>query len=180
MLSYEEIKERMQQSIGNGYLRKKEMKALPTILVDGEIPQHAVGGSRKDDLFQGLLVATDQRLIYIYKSFWSSVIEDLTYDKIASIECKNSWSSGEIIIHGSGNRIAIENVLHKESALFVDWVRNYMSTYKSARFSRKNTPTSEDRADKIIKQLKELGELKTLGILTEEEFQAEKDKILNT
>ena len=38
------------------------------------------------------------------------------------------------------------------------------------------TPAQPDR----IAQLKELGELKSAGVLTEEEFQAEKAKILNS
>lgn len=183
MMDYEEIKEAMSGRIGSKYLGKKEMKELPNILLKGETPHQAVRGSRESDTWFGMLVATDQRLIFIYKGFMSLGIEDFPYDKITSVEYKTGWASGDIVIHGSGNRVKIANIVNEECAPFVDWVRNYMNEYKSDAPTRKSAPVieaAEDRTDKVIKQLKELGELKNQGILTEEEFQSEKAKILST
>jgi 3-methyladenine DNA glycosylase Tag len=118
---------------------------------------------------------------------FSLKVEDFPYNKITSIQYKTGIIQGEIVIYASGNKAKITHVLKDECSLFADWVRNYInenenepkSDIVSKQKEKQSTP-SEDRTETVIRQLKELGELKNQGILTEEEFQSEKAKILST
>jgi hypothetical protein len=192
MMDYEDIVAAMSGKIGSKYVKKKEFKELPNILQEDEMPLHCVWGTYMDSVGNGILLATDRRLIFIDKGLMSLKVEDFPYSRITSVQYKTGWASGEIVIHASGNKAKISNVLKDECTLFADWLRNHIDEYHMGSKPRQyiapqNLPSAqstvvaskEERTDKVIKQLKELGELKNQGILTEEEFQQQKAKILN-
>jgi hypothetical protein len=181
-VEYIEMKEMMKGSIGNKYLGRKELKELPSILWENETPKHIVHGIYESG--SGVLVATDLRLIFIDKGIFSLKVEDFPYDKITSIQYSTGILMGEIIIYASGNKAKITHIEKDLVRPFADWVRNYINTGANEDAetvevtTEENKPSQIQRTELIIKQLKELAELKNQGILTEEEFQAQKAKIL--
>jgi hypothetical protein len=58
-------------------------------------------------------------------------------------------------------------------------VSNRVSRHQAGRWARQDQGTSTDQTQTKIDQLKSLADLKAQGILTEEEFQAQKNAILN-
>lgn len=58
------------------------------------------------------------------------------------------------------------------------WAQQEQQQYQEPAPQPVAAPPAEDDRDKQIAQLKELGELKAQGILTEEEFAAQKAEIL--
>ncbi len=72
----------------------------------------------------GLLVATNQRLIFVDKGLIYGIrAEDFPCEKITSIEYQAGILFGDITIHASGNRARIEQVDKRQAAAFADFVR---------------------------------------------------------
>jgi hypothetical protein len=76
---------------------KREVKQLPKILWENEVVEDLAQGVYTKG--QGLLVATNKRLIFIYKGILFGItVEDFSYDKISSIQYHTGLFFGEIVI----------------------------------------------------------------------------------
>lgn len=149
---------------------RKELKELPSILNQNEKIVALVIGTYNDGT--GLLVATNNRLIFIDKGLlYGLKIEDFGLDKITSIQFESGFLLSEIKIMASGNIAKISNVEQGNGKRFSDTVRNLLSQPKP-----QNVP--ETKID-FVDQLERLAKLKDNGIITEEEFNQQKEKILN-
>lgn len=166
----------MKGSIGSKYLGRKELKELPSILWEDEVPKHIVQGIYEGG--SGVLVATNKRLIFIDKGIFSLKVEDFPYDKITSIQYSIGFILGEITIYASGNKAKITHIEKDVVRPFADWVRNYINTGAKEEKETVQSQAPSTHTNTVIEQLKELAKLKEQGILTEEEFQAQKAKIL--
>lgn len=144
---------------------KKEINELPEILTSDEKIDNILWGINLKK-GPGILVSTNYRLIFI--SAGSIVnIEDYPLDKISSIECSTLILFGEIKIHTNSNVSKIENIEKESAKEFTQFVRDKI--FKSTSNTESN----------IIDQLEKLAKLKENGILTEEEFNEQKKKLLN-
>ncbi|HLP20720.1 MAG TPA: PH domain-containing protein [Chitinophagales bacterium] len=124
--------------------------------------------------YKGLLVATNKRLIFIEKTFTNLKVEDFGLDKITSIQYQAGFIDGEITIIASGNTAKMEKLDKNLAQAFAEKVRAKLSEPKAqaAPVTVVNQPL--DVAD----QLGKLAKLKEQGILTQEEFDAQKKKLL--
>ena len=153
---------------------KKEIKFLPEILEDGErilgLTSGMMGGST------WLIVCAPKRVILLDKGlvFGLEQKEFLLKD-ISSVEFKQGLTLGAIKITASSSTMKIENV-EKASA------KNFVETINSARAKLENKKEYKDREDKqedgLVSKLKELSQMKDLGILSEDEFLKAKEKLL--
>jgi hypothetical protein len=106
-----------------------------------------------------------------------SVLEDFPYDKISSIQTATHVVSGEIRIFASGNKAVIKDVMPKERVPEVaDYIRRRTQSHQvpSATAAASSDVTRPDP----LEQLKKLGELRDAGVLTADEFEAKKAKLL--
>ncbi|HOV79342.1 MAG TPA: PH domain-containing protein [Bacillota bacterium] len=158
------------------FLGRKEIKELPSILWEDELPEKIVQGFYNNGM--GILVATNKRLIFIDKGIFSLKVEDFPYDKISSIQYSTGMLSGEIDIFTSGNKAEIKSIVKDQVRPFCEYVRARITkTAPHASMPQAQSTTSQDNT---IDQLERLAKLKQQGILTEEEFQEQKRKILNS
>jgi len=153
---------------------RKELKELPNILssdekVKGVITGFYNGGS-------GILVATDVRLIFIDKGLlYGLKTEDFGLDKITSVQYEGGLLLATIKIMASGNIAKIENVEKSLGKNFSEMVRQLLSQPKS----QNNTTTIIENKPDFVDQLERLAKLKDSGILSQEEFDIQKTKLLN-
>lgn len=157
------------------FLGRKEIKELPNILWDNESLEKIVQGMYNNK--QGVLVATSLRLIFIDKGLlYGLSVEDFPYDKISSIQYETKMMFGKITIYTSGNKATIEQIDKKQTRDFAEYVRNKISKNgnKPDVSKEKSTPP-----DDVVTQLERLAKLKEQGILSQDEFDAQKQKILN-
>ena len=82
-----------------GLFAPREINELPKILWADEHVEKAVSGSYESG--NGLLAATNKRLIFFDVGFSGSRVEDFPYDKITSIQYKTGIVCGEITIFSS-------------------------------------------------------------------------------
>ena len=99
-------------------------------------------------------------------------VEDFPLDKITSIQYETGLLLGGIKIHTSGNIAKIENVEKASARSFAEFVRDKLSQPKE------NTTTTIISEPNVLDQLEKLAKLKENGILSDEEFNEQKKKLL--
>ena len=156
----------------NKFLGKKEIKELPTILWEDELPEAIATGQY--NLKHGIVVATDKRAIVIDKGVMSLTVEDFTYDRISSIEYHTGVMMGNITIYTSGNKAEIKSMPKNQVRPFAEFLRARISRSTAPQGQPAPTAQPEDR----VTQLEKLAALKDQGILTHDEFDTEKKRIL--
>ena len=160
------------------YLGKKELKVLPTILWEDELPEKAIYGSFNNGI--GILVATNKRLIFLDKGMMSLKVEDFAYDKISSIQYSTGILSGEIVIYASGNKAMIQNATKDEVKAFADYTRariTGVSEHASMSPQMSNTNTSPQVTP--MQAMQQLKELLAAGFINQVEYDAKKADILS-
>lgn len=171
----DEIKSQIQTIDGaSKFFGFKEIKQLPDILWEDELIEKLVQGFYNTG--QGILVATNKRLIFVDKGLiYGLRVEDFPYDKITSIQYKTGLLFGEIKIFASGNKADITQINKQQTRDFAEYVRARISSVKEHASAPAPVQTS---SGDVITQLERLAELKEQGFLSEEEFLAQKKKIL--
>lgn len=170
----DEIKSQIQAinlSNVSSYLGRREISELPAILAQNEVVDNLAQGTYNNG--QGILVSTDRRLLFIDKGMLFGLkVEDFPLDKISSIQYETGLIFGSIKIHTTGNVATIENVEKASARSFAEFVRNELSQPKEM------ITTTIINEPNILDQLEKLAKLKENGILTEEEFNQQKIKLL--
>lgn len=161
------------------WLARAELKELPNILRENEKVLNIVQGVYEG--FNGILCATDRRLVFIGKGIIRGLkVEDFAYDKISSIQYQVGMLMGKMTLFTSGNKANIEQVYPKEEIRdFAEEVRARISAPKpSSSVQVLQAPPAQPQPDRYD-QLEKLARLKGTGVMTEEEFQVEKRRILD-
>lgn len=169
----DEIKEELNKlDINPTIFARKEIRALPDILSADEKIVHLVEGRNKINNHHIILVATDRRLIFVDKEFmYGLTVQDYSYTKISSIQYETAVMLASIDIQVTDDIVEIDGVGRYHAELFCEKVRDFMSR-PEGYIQHKSEPTALD-------QLEQLGRLKESGILSEEEFNEQKKKIID-
>ena len=155
---------------------KKELDELPAILSDDELPEKMIEGWYGGGT--GLLVATNKRLFFTDKRRFTGLqVEDFLYETINSVQARTGMILGSIRIHTAGNIEVIDNVENELVHPFAKFLRQKVSSAQSPVYVQAPSPPS---ASSVAEELKKLAELVDMGILTKEEFEQQKAKLLGT
>lgn len=99
----------------------KYLKKLTEQLVDGEtVEQLAL--AQQDKRF-GLLVATDRRLLFLFKLGFSSSSEDVPYSRISTVSTGSGMAFGEFTVHAQGRDVRFHDVEKAAAQRIVNTVR---------------------------------------------------------
>jgi hypothetical protein len=174
MPTLEQIKDQIGHLDGaSKLLGRKEIKELPAILWEDESVERLVQGTYENGI--GVLVATNKRLIFVDKGMVRLRVEDFPYDKVTSIQYETGWVMGTITIFASGNRADIKNVAKELCKTFADYVRARTTTATAHAAVTAPAPPAD-----FLEQLERLARLREVGVLTDEEFDAQKQRLLLT
>ena len=163
------------------FFGKREINELPRVLWEDELPEAIVQGTYESS--HGLLIATNKRVIFLDKGIISFKMEDFAFDKISSIEFKSGMIWGEIVVYSSGTRSIFKDVYKDKAREFVDYLRarvSGVSEHASVKTVSDKPPTNAVVDDSRVVALEKLAALKERGVLSAEEFDSEKRRILNT
>lgn len=156
------------------YWGRREISELESILISDEKLFALTQGTYNNG--NGILVGTNKRLIFIDKGLiFGLKIEDFGLDKITSIQYESGLLLASIKILASGNIAKIENVDKAEAKDFCEKARIKLSEIKNSEPIQIIQNNQIDVADQLLK----LSKLKEQGILTEDEFLQQKNKLLN-
>lgn len=149
----------------------REFSVLPQLLWEGEEVLHAVQGMYNSH--NGMLFATDRRLLFVDKGIVRLRTEDFGYENITSIECRTGLIFGKITLYASGNRAEISQCQKAAARAFCDFVR--------ARLAQKGKGATAAAAPSPAGSVADLERLSALhkdGHLTDDEFRAAKARLL--
>ncbi|MGH3938930.1 MAG: PH domain-containing protein [Pseudonocardiaceae bacterium] len=182
---------RMSVKIGS----KREIRKLVEHLWEGEGVQRMTSGVYGSGM--GLVVLTDRRLFFLKDGWMSQTSEDFPLERVSSIQWSAGVIQGSIVVFASGNKAEIKNVAKSDGKDIVDLVRAQLSGQTAARQliqqTAIHTPPAQpsdsspryqasDKTitdpDTIIRQLRQLGELRDAGVVTPEEFNSKKAELL--
>ena len=152
---------------------------------DDEILLNAVTGKNKGDAMPGILFTTNKRICYISQSFFLKKISvnNIPIDKISSIEYRKGWMFSKILIYTANAAMQIEQINNDEAPKFCNQVKKSMEAltpqaYQAPPMYQLPQETPAPQQKDFIHELKELGQLRKDGIITEEEFKLAKEKLL--
>jgi hypothetical protein len=190
-------KDKMQSRFGAG----REMKRLTNHLWEGETVHLMAGGRYGGGL--GLVALTDIRLLFVMDGMTRQTVEDFPLDKISSVQWSAGMIQGTLTIFASGNKADIDHVEKKDGKQIADALRARL-----AGAARRHAPAPMAAppmavpapmaapmppqgmapapgmvppaapVPDVYDQLRKLGELRDLGIVTPEEFEAKKRELL--
>ncbi len=153
---------------------KKEFFHLPKILNKGETPLAIASGMMDGNTW--LITLTNERVIFLDKGMLFGVKQiDVSLKDIVSVGGKTGIIQGDIMVSTSGQNYTIKNVAKASVIPFTNLVNATRNNKKDAKVAS----TSLDAND-VISRLERLASLKEKGIINEEEFQQQKQQILNS
>ncbi len=171
MPTLEEIKNQIKSLEHTDQLgTKKEIKYLPEILRQNEAIKGLTSGFMNGNTW--LIVCTNYRVIFLDKGMLYGLKQvETPLEKINSIEQKTGLMLGTITIWDGSSKMSISNVIKNTVRPFTEALNTQID---NATKSQGSSNDGEDTASQLLK----LADLKEKGILTEEEFQSQKKKIL--
>ena len=165
-------------------MTRPEIKELPSLLHPDEQLCGLLEGELKrihnrDYNGNGLVIATNKRIIFFRKSFIGTVTkEEIPVPRVSSISFRKGLIFSSVTITTASNDSVVENCDKATGKKFSDVVQSLISDLAS----RDNTGESHRAASPPdhLAQLEKLFGLKEKGILTEEEYLAQKAKLLGS
>ena len=127
------------------------------------------GGS----LLRNYLILTNERVILRARGVFASSTDAFEYSHIKSVEMQNGIMFGAIVLNVYGKTENFAEMDKKEAKLISDMIRN-----KIREVAIKPAVAVQTATDPV-QQLEKLAALYKQGLLTEDEFQQQKQKLLN-
>ncbi len=127
-----------------------------------------------DSVRNGAFLATDKRLVFYAKKLTGYDLESFPYSNISSFEASKGMMGHSISFFASGNKVRMKWINGGDVKGFLEHLRN-----SAGKRSQLSTSSETTNTKSVVDELKDLAELRDQGILTEEEFQQQKEKILN-
>ena len=153
----------------------KEVKSLPEVLREGETVKGLTSGFMDGNTW--LIVCTERRIIFLDKGMLYGLKQkDTPLEKINSIEHKIGMIFGKITIRDAATEITIDNLQKAAVAPFLETVNSAIEALKNS--TNAPPPAGNEPVD-VASQLGKLADLRDKGVLTEEEFQGQKKKLLS-
>lgn len=171
-IKYKEIAKEMKD---DQFFTKKELNYLPEILYDKE--QVLAFSSGLMDGSTWLIVLTDRRIIFLDKGMIYGLKQaSIPLDKVNAIAGSTGILFGKLIITDGARERKIENVWKGTVKPFTNKAEWAIENAKRNQNShpQSQAPTVDDKYAKISK----LGELLDKGLISQDEFDLEKKKIL--
>lgn len=151
----------------------RELKELVQHLHDDEqLLTMARGGLNKA---AGIVVVTNERVVFLDKRMIGHHFEDFPLKAITSISASQAMVSAKVKIYAGSHFTEVTDVIPKQRGQeIVDAVRGAQAA-SAPNAEPAGTPSSSK-----LDQLEQLGRLRDAGVLSGEEFDAEKRKVLDS
>jgi len=158
------------------FFTKKELNYLPEVLMEQEQVLGFTSGLM--DANTWLITLTDKRIIFLDKGMIYGLKQSIVdLDKVNAVSGSTGLLLGTIIITDGANDRLIKNVWKKTVKNFTNKVQEALEARKSPQQAVQQT---QDKEVDPYEQLEKIAGLKEKGIITEEEFETQKKKILET
>ena len=128
-------------------------------------------GKGSDEQFNGVLILTDQRVVFYSKTWLNEVMRSMDITNIDTVDTSSGLlSMSRIKMISTSATLDFAGVNKNEISDFRDELEKLRNKVKNSE--------SEGSSNDIPSQIKKLSELKESGILTEDEFNTKKAELL--
>ncbi len=172
------------EALPNKYIffTRKEIKRLPNILNEGEEVRALTSGYSEGNTV--LAVCTNRRVIFLDSGmFFGQRQRQVQLDRVQSILGNYVILFGSLSISDGSSNMAMRFVLAKTIDPFVKAVHNAMDEYRRILVQETagvyQSANDVEYVTDVATQLERLAALRQKGVLTEQEFLVQKQKILN-
>lgn len=158
----------------DGFFTKKEMNHLPETLHDGEELLGFASGLMDNKTW--LMALTDHRILLLDKGMLYGLRQtEFLLRNVSAISYETGMLMGKLVVQVGSVEHTISQVPKKAVANFAERARSAIDRLSSGTSS---TPTATTAGDDVVSRLERLASLRDRGVLTDEEFAAQKAKIL--
>jgi hypothetical protein len=153
------------------------------VLTEGEELVDAVAGmaevtrGNSKTRRRGTLFITGRRVGVLSKKIGGHDLTDFAFELLTSVEHKKGLMNGEITLLAPGSNIRVHQISKDQVEPMARLIRDAVTDAHGARHAPVPPPTAS--AISVADEIAKLGALKSQGLLTEEEFAAEKARLLS-
>lgn len=164
------------------FLTKKELDYLPEILQDTE--QVIAFSSGLMDSHSWLIVLTDRRIIFLDKGMIYGLKQEvIPLNRVSAVSGSTGILFGDIVITDGAKNRKITNVLKKTVKIFTNRCQEAIDAISQRQYQPQISQNTQSQIIQKTEQdpyekLEKLANLKEKGIISQEEFEEEKKKIL--
>lgn len=180
MPTLQEVKRQIVASGGDLRFAKREIRALPDVLLDDEQILCAVNGivsSASMGAGIGMLVASSTRVFFLNaKMFGRSDLTEFSYAQISAINYSRKLTTSAIRIETASAVVKVGSVTKAMAPKFCDTVREKIGV---DRLPSAEIPDQQDEQPAMFEQLEKLADLRDRGILSDTEFEEQKARLLS-
>ncbi|MFP3831631.1 PH domain-containing protein [Chryseobacterium sp. SIMBA_028] len=158
-----------------------EVNELANVLDRDERLIAITEGKYLNNNLDGILISTERRVIFIDRNFFSNTVEnDFPHHKIVSVQHSYGLVSSELKLY-TNEGIKAEFKLNNRNAakIFYEAIQNYIHSPQNPLRQQHQKSIREEDAEAVFEKLEKLGKLREKGILTNEEFEMQKKKLLD-
>lgn len=156
------------------WFTKKELRYLPEVMVPGEIVMGLTSGLYQNNTW--LIAVTNRRVLFLDKGLIYGLKQlELPLAQISAIAHKTGLLFGTISISTSSATEAITQIVKADTVNIANIISSLVADWHKPKSSSHSVTQPTD----LISQLERLAALKDKGLLTEAEFQTQKDKLLS-
>ncbi len=157
------------------FFTKKELNYIPEILMEKEQVLGFTSGLMDGNTW--LITLTDRRIVFLDKGMIYGLKQaSIDLEKVNAVSGSTGLFFGTITITDGATNRSIENVWKKTVKNFTNKVQEALEARKSPQQIVQQLPEKEDPYEKLEK----LATLKDKGVISTEEFEAEKKKVLES
>ncbi|MFG1790355.1 PH domain-containing protein [Nocardia sp. NPDC049149] len=128
---------------------------------------------------EGIVVLTDHRVLFLFHGMIRKRLEDFPLRTISSVQTSSGLRTGELKIFASGNTATIAKVKKDDLAPLADAIRQSVANPTTQPAPALAPAPAPAPAPNIADQIRQLADLHASGILTDAEFAAKKQDLLN-
>lgn len=100
---------------------KREIRHLHEHVFDDETVEQIAQGTY--DSHQGIVVLTDQRLLFLFVGIAQQVAEDFPLNRLTAVSSKQGVSTGTLVVHTGGAQASISGIVQADLKAFVAALR---------------------------------------------------------
>jgi hypothetical protein len=160
------------------WFTQKEIEHLPEILHPGERIKALTSGRYRGNTW--LITVTDQRIVFLDKGLVFGLQQfDLPLHQISSISHQSGLVFGELHIATSSEHCIVERIAKGEVARVSAIISALVREAHAPAAANAPGPSAAPRPVDVATQIERLAALMEKGLLTKEEFEAQKAKLLS-
>jgi hypothetical protein len=141
------------------------------IMVEGQYETKILNN---DTIRKGYLISTNQRVIFYAKKFSGYEIESFPYATISSFEGGKNMMGNNLKIITSGNTAMIKWI--QDAGMFAILIETVQKQINNS----KNKNTDLPQVPSIAQEIEKIANLHTQGLISKEEYEKLKQKIINS